>query len=570
MHNLSNTNLIDNLQVVANNLSRKSNSFVIDKNDNIKMTGFITRMISTFKSRKKYHEKLQSTINKQVDFINNLPQQEFIRDNGEVTELFIAAQNYNQAISKISDPKNLALRFVENPSIPDLKIVTQTVGNLISMFAGDQPEIVKEKRFFSNYKIQRYPGDRIDHSKEATSIFTSTQKERLLSVVGRVIEVVSNFFGRSVNQFQKYHYRSHGETDEQIYSNALPITVSKQPTSYWLGHATLLLNLPLKSNNNTTASFNVVTDPIEGDLNKILYPRKTKIARTMEELPATHVYLLSHNHLDHYSKKTIAKLLTQQPVMVVPQGDGERYRNLGFTQVSELNWWETQAIKLEQDGEEYEMQITATPARHWAGQGPCGGHESTFLGYVIQGVEGGDVYFAGDTARLNDDHINKLRENFDIKWNFQPGGPDEVRKDMVSTHRASFGGLWMHFNLMVKKQYFEGMNKKDFINEVSKLKTIYMHTMTFKLGNLHLSDTIDSVNKVKSALRREEIVLKSCEKIVYNELREIKNDFIFANNETLTDDDIVDILNQTVAVPKIGSRTNLNSEFEKESLYQAV
>ena len=31
----------------------------------------------------------------------------------------------------------------------------------------------------------------------------------------------------------------------------------------------------------------------------------------------------------------------------------------------------------------------------------------------------GDIYFAGDTARLNDDHIDKLREHFNIRWNFQ-------------------------------------------------------------------------------------------------------------------------------------------------------
>ena len=159
------------------------------------------------------------------------------------------------------------------------------------------------------------------------------------------------------------------------------------------------------------------------------------------------------------------------------------------------------------------MNIVATPARHWAGQGPCGGHESTFLGYIIQGNEGGDIYFAGDTARINEDHINKLKNNYpNIRWNFQPGGPDEVRKDMESTHQASVDDSGCILNSCLSESIRIGISKETFLKEASELSTVFMHTMTFKLGNLHLSDTRDSVAKVLDSLENHELTNQTLDK----------------------------------------------------------
>ncbi|MGA8164058.1 MAG: MBL fold metallo-hydrolase [Waddliaceae bacterium] len=524
-------------------------------------------------------EKIKALIDGHVNCLNSLGREFFVKENGEVTELFIAVHRYNQCVQNIDKKKTyllagrVHLMTITNQNVPELLPITAIVKDKMKVIKGDQPEIVKERRFFHIHNIRRYPGDEIDHSKEAASIFISTQIERLLSFVGRIIEAIGRIFGCKIERFQKFHYRNKCETDNQIYSKASPMvfTQNPEPTSYWLGHASLLLNLPLRSTTGNTASFNVITDPVEGDLNKLLYPRQTNFARPMESLPASHVYLLSHNHLDHFDKAAIRKLVSQQPIMVVPKGDGYRYTDVGFHNVIELDWWEKQTIELNHDNETYEMRICATPARHWAGQGPCGGHESTFLGYVIEGVEGGDVYFAGDTARLSDDHIKKLRDNFNIKWSFQPGGPDEVRKDMESTHQASVDALWMHFNLMVKKVYTEDMNKKDFLDAASNLKTIYMHTMTFKLGNLHLSDTKDSVERVFSALENdgavEELKLKVYERQVFDELVNIAKSFKFSNEEELSLKEIAEILRDTVAVPKIGSRVGLQSEFIQSDLF---
>jgi L-ascorbate metabolism protein UlaG (beta-lactamase superfamily) len=396
--------------------------------------------------------------------------------------------------------------------------------------------------------------------------------------MGRIVEAVASLFGVKVTAFQRFHYYSHNETAEQIYAEpTTPLSSSlREPTSFWLGHASLFLSVPLKSKSGKQASFHVITDPVEGNLNAVLYPRQTKFACPMEKVPAPDIYLLSHNHLDHYSADTVKKLFAQQPLMIVPQGDKARYSKLaaemgfGDTNIIELDWWNRKEITFEKNGEVFSMQITATPAHHWSGQGPCGGHESTFLGYVIQGHEKGDIYFAGDTARLNEDHIQKLRENFNIRWNFQPGGPDEVREDMQSTHQASVDGLWMHFKIMLLNIYKEGMNKGKFLKLSQELKTIFMHTMTYKLGNLHLSDTKDSIEKVLQALKTDEIdslELKSYEKEVYEELCDLSDSlkltksyyFFFREEDKLSHSELASLLESTVIVPKIGSRIGLRA-----------
>jgi len=575
----------NNIYLIANNLKRHLGYLKIEEKDGkkaFKIRNFFTGLFHSLFTKKGHEKEVKDLIDRQIKEINGLGRGFFVKDTGEVTELFIAAHRYNQCVQNIakSNPYSIEgrirLNFIRNENVPELQPIQTAVKEKIKVVENDQPEIVKERRFFHVHNIRRYPGDRIDHSKEATSIFVSTQSERLFSFIGRIVEVVLRIFGYQIEVFQKYHYRNKGEIDEQIYSDASPMICVEdpEPTSYWLGHASLLLNLPLRSTNGKVASFNVITDPVEGDLNTLLYPRQTNFSRSMNALPASHVYLLSHNHLDHFDHSAIKKLVSQQPVMVVPRGDGHRYLDNGFRKVIELDWWEKQTIEFTQSGEKYEMKICATPVKHWAGQGPCGGHESTFLGYVIEGVRGGDIYFAGDTARLSEDHVDKLRDNFDIKWSFQPGGPDEVRKDMESTHQASVDALWMHFNLMVKKQYVKGMKKKEFLDSILNLKTIYMHTMTFKLGNLHLSDTKDSIEKVILALWKEngveDLKLKSYEKKVYDELVNFAKSFKFFNKETLSLIEIREILKNTVAVPKIGSRVGLKSHFVQGDLFGEV
>lgn len=609
------TGLEENFRILANNIEKSANHFRVSKNSQgekvLKTNGIVRRILL----RGTAHEnKVAKFINKRVRTAEQLERSCFLNEKGEYNSLFNSLQKYNQSLLRHQELgiNSLVgkLKILKRDDIKDLNPATMILDkpkeNRHDELAADKPEIYQERRFtlrhgFKKHSIRLYPTDKtpdgkpIPHGqKEGMSIFISTQIERLLSLIGRVCESVGRIFGYTITRFEKYHYNKYPETPDQIYSadrpmapvatteGVIPVSNVKAPpiTSYWLGHATLMLNIPLKAKEaDGFESFNVITDPVEGDLNALLYPRQTKFATPMEELPAPHVYLLSHNHFDHYNEPTIKKLIAQQPVMIVPKGDGKRYTKLGFANVHEMDWWNEQAISFNKEGKNYEMNVVATPARHWAGQGPCGGHGSSFLGYIIQGHEGGDIYFAGDTARLGNDektidHVRMLRKHYpNIRWNFQPGGPDEVRKDMESTHQASVDALWMHAELMLRRIRENNMSitLDEFMQEAEKLKTIFIHTMTFKLGNLHLSDTKDSVKKVLDALQSQIVPtdMKEYEHQVYQELSRFCEEISFAEGEKLSYEALADLLRETVIVPKIGSRLDLEAskQNQKEKIY---
>ena len=100
----------------------------------------------------------------------------------------------------------------------------------------------------------------------------------------------------------------------------------------------------------------MITDPVEGDLAPLLYPRMTKegdlIDGTNEKrLPKIDVVIISHNHRDHVSEETLKRLVKQQPKMIGPEGDEALFIGLGFTNVVGIKWWEQATISNDQGKE---------------------------------------------------------------------------------------------------------------------------------------------------------------------------------------------------------------------------
>lgn len=472
------------------------------------------------------------------------------------TEEFLAVQRFNHL-----DRSQKLFRHMENlPFIGEVERVEADIEGITKEKMADIPKSQRPYRLRKGKHTHYHYNEKdleLNHGKEALRIFNSTQRERIKSAAGRAFEAIGRLFGKEVTRFQKYHYFLNQEDrNGDIYAHDSPLSDGDEATSYWIGHATCLMDVKVGN-----FKVQLLTDPVEGDLNKILYPRMTREARKLEECPAPQVYLLSHNHLDHYSPKTIKKLLKYQPIMIVPRGDAKKYRKLGFRNVYSHNWWQTTTIPFTKDGQTENLTISAVPSNHWSGTGPCDGHRSAFLGYVIHQEEG-DIYFAGDTARLSRDHIDTLRERFNIRVQFQPGGPDEMRKDMETTHQASVDGLWMHFNLLLKGLYERGnfatKSKAEFMEAAKQLKTVYMHTKTFKLGNLHFDDTENSVNKVLDSLtERNPADLKPYEEQVRVELINMGLRMTFSGRSNLQPQDVQELLLECVDIPKIGERTAL-------------
>lgn len=490
------------------------------------------------------------------------------------TDCFLTAQRYNHSIGMAVNENSASavplfddqdLTLINYPAAMPVEIngaITTTA--LENIPDAQKPHMVES--CWHSHKMYHYNEADLEQSPtwDAAQIFFCTQFERLLSVIGRIVETMID-----TSVFSSYHYFSNNEDKKgEIYAKDSPLSQTQKGSSFFEGHATVSMNIPVKSTTGgDDINVNIITDPVEGDLNAILYPRMTDPARLIDDCPVPHVFLLSHNHLDHFDKNTLQKLVKYQPVMIVPEGDREKFTKLGFKNVHETNWWQKTTIPINQGKNQGKLEITTVPANHWSGQGPCDGHQSTFVGYVIH-KEGGDVYFAGDTARLSSDHIKTLRERFDIRTMFQPGGPDECRENMKGTHQSSVDAIWMHFELLLQNLYekggFKNRSKAEFIEEFKKLRTIYMHNKTFKLGNLHFDDTDVSVARLIKAIETEKLEgLREHELEVLNQIKEYwvsdEKKLRFKDETSLTKDEILEILNATVIIPKIGSRTEFAS-----------
>jgi L-ascorbate metabolism protein UlaG (beta-lactamase superfamily) len=581
-----NTKLIcENLRIISQFAFERAINFkIIEK----RLSGAITHTIQkkttlekcwdTFFVDKALHrEKIKHILIQTIQDLQRADRSLFVKPNREYTELFCAAQKFNQTMlaSKMCKKgffTELGLfHLIDNALVEELQpllpgSVSQTsLANIPDL----QKPFVRKEGFFIKYNAIYYDQEdaSINHYTEGFRIFIGTQYERILSLVGRTLERIVQIFGQNKSFFSHHHYFLHKENaqPEKIYRLDSPIVDDDSPTSYWIGHATCLMKIPKTTSSGKKISINLITDPVEGDLNTIFYPRMTRPGLTVKEWPAIHVFLLSHNHLDHYDHSTIKKLLAQQPIMLVPSGDAGKLKSLGFKNIYEQDWWQEITIPLQQGENTITLKITGVPAHHWSGQGiELCPHTSGFLGYVIH-TEKGDIYFAGDTARLSEEHVATLRNRFNIVSLFQPGGPDEQRKEMLSTHQSSVDALSMHFKIMVKKLYesHPTLNKWQFIKNAKDLRTLFMHTKTYKLGNLHFDDTERSVNAVLAALGAHPEQLSSqlaklqiYEKQVYDELIALGKEMRFAN-EVLDPVDIHEILTAGVCIPMIGQRSVL-------------
>lgn len=227
----------------------------------------------------------------------------------------------------------------------------------------------------------------------------------------------------------------------------------------WIGHASFLIQ---------TNNFNILTDPIFGDLNPILYQRKTPVGITPEQLPKIDFVIISHNHHDHLDESSMRKLKTHQPFMLVPAGLKKWFTKRGFKHVIENKWW--QKNKFTRDGKK--IEFTFVPAEHWSGRGALDPHQSLWGGWVIKSNDK-TLYFAGDTA-FNSEHCTAIKAcaGTQIDYALLPIGPCETRHLMAASHISAEEAL----------NVFKLIDAKTFVP---------MHWGTFRLG----PDTFDDPMK---------------------------------------------------------------------------
>jgi len=173
--------------------------------------------------------------------------------------------------------------------------------------------------------------------------------------------------------------RPKGEPARRVHHADKLLWESPRPSMTWIGHASVLIQM-----NGTS----ILTDPNWHRAATI--PRLVRAGIHFQDLPPLGAVVVSHNHYDHLSMKTLrrAAAMRPQPLGIAPHGVGAYLVRAGFRDVVELDWWDHTSFS--------GIDVTLVPARHWSRRGLFDKNRTLWGGFVFSGER--KIYFAGDTA----------------------------------------------------------------------------------------------------------------------------------------------------------------------------
>ncbi|WP_018352613.1 MBL fold metallo-hydrolase [Longispora albida] len=158
--------------------------------------------------------------------------------------------------------------------------------------------------------------------------------------------------------------------------DGLPVVGEGQAAVTWAGHASFVVQI---------GGLTVLTDPVWSRKIPAIPARYTPPGVPWADLPRIDAVVISHNHYDHLDAPTVKRLHRATPVLV-PGGLGKWFRRRGFTQVAELDWWESASVG--------GLSFGFVPAHHWSRRTLTDTCKSLWGGWVL----GEQLFFAGDTG----------------------------------------------------------------------------------------------------------------------------------------------------------------------------
>ena len=154
----------------------------------------------------------------------------------------------------------------------------------------------------------------------------------------------------------------------------------------WIGHATFLIKL-----GKTT----IITDPVfEKNMGPLIFGPKRFVdpALKINELPKIDLFLLTHNHYDHLSTRTIQRFPFKKAKVLAPLKLGKYFVRNGFRDVNEMDWYEE--IKIN------DLKVTLVPAVHWSKRSLWDTNKTLWGSFIIE-YQGIKIFFACDTGYGN-------------------------------------------------------------------------------------------------------------------------------------------------------------------------
>jgi L-ascorbate metabolism protein UlaG (beta-lactamase superfamily) len=205
--------------------------------------------------------------------------------------------------------------------------------------------------------------------------------------------------------------------------------VSQKPAVIWFGHSSYLIHYN---------GFNILVDPVlSGSASPLRFQfRAFKGADLYKpaDMPPIDCLILTHNHYDHLDYRALRQLQQQTKAFVMPLHVGRSLAGLHIPpeRIRELNWW--QGIRLTE-----QIQITATPARHFSGRG-LRRNGSLWASYVLQ-LGAYQIFIGGDSGY--DHHFKEIGQRF---------GPF----DLALLECGQYNVMWPYIHSMPEELVTEG------------------------------------------------------------------------------------------------------------------
>ena len=165
---------------------------------------------------------------------------------------------------------------------------------------------------------------------------------------------------------------------------ALPPAGPGEVSVTWLGHASVLLRVD---------GVTVLVDPVLGRGIPGSPRRLTPPGLTVGGLPTIDALLISHDHYDHLDAPTV-EALPRDVRVLAGLGTGPWFARRGFSDVVELDWWESAPVTGAGTG----VDVEFVPSHHWSRRGPFDTCRRLWGGWVVTGADGRAVHHAGDTG----------------------------------------------------------------------------------------------------------------------------------------------------------------------------
>ena len=228
--------------------------------------------------------------------------------------------------------------------------------------------------------------------------------------------------------------------ENELQPREIPQYTGDQLALTFINHSSVLIQ---------TKDVTILTDPVWSKRTSPVTwagPKRVRApAVNLDQLPKIDLVLISHNHYDHLDLPSLKKLAaTQDPLFLVPLGDGEILKSVGIKKYQEMDWWQTYTT-------DQGIKIHFTPCQHWSARGVFDRYASLWGSFVIEYAKR-KVYFAGDTGYAG--HFSDVFKKMGpMDVSLLPIGAYEPRWFMKDQHMNPEEAVQAHLDLKSKTSF---------------------------------------------------------------------------------------------------------------------